>query len=111
MKGDYLEYKGFYGEIELCSREKIFRGKLVVLPLFTFQGTNIDDLERDFQKTVDYYLSDCAKHGVEPRKPFSGNFIVRVSPEMHFKIAQQADKENKSLNAWVIEKLKEATQS
>jgi len=41
----------------------------------------------------------------KPDKPFSGKFIVRVSPSFHHQIYLKAVQSGKSLNKWINETL------
>lgn len=41
-----------------------------------------------------------------PDKPFSGQFNLRISPELHRKISLTAKKQNVSLNTFVEQTLK-----
>jgi nucleoid DNA-binding protein len=47
----------------------------------------------------------CKSRGEEPEKPFSGKFVVRVSPEVHREIYVAAKKAGQSINAWLNETL------
>jgi hypothetical protein len=50
--------------------------------------------------------------GPNPRdqdKPFSGQFLTRVSPDLHRGINLAAARAGKSLNAWVTEQLEKGT--
>ncbi len=49
--------------------------------------------------------SDGALGGEDPDKPFTGKFVVRISPELHRKIYLSARLSNESINAWLNEKL------
>ncbi|MBI2969131.1 MAG: toxin-antitoxin system HicB family antitoxin, partial [Gammaproteobacteria bacterium] len=46
--------------------------------------------------------------GEKPEKPFSGKFVVRLSPELHGRLSIAAKRSKKSLNAWVTEQLERA---
>ncbi|MDR1838643.1 MAG: type II toxin-antitoxin system HicB family antitoxin [Treponema sp.] len=46
-------------------------------------------------------MSWCKEEGVEPEKPYSGKFNVRLSPELHRQIAILAKKKHISLNSFV----------
>jgi predicted HicB family RNase H-like nuclease len=48
----------------------------------------------------------CAERGEEPEKPFSGNVLLRVGPEIHKEITLAARREGKSVNAYIIERLR-----
>lgn len=50
----------------------------------------------------------CVEDGVEPRKPYSGTFNVRVPPDLHADLAIIAAAEGKSLNHWIAAVLKQA---
>ena len=48
-------------------------------------------------------MKACAEFGKEPEKPFTGNFQVRLRPEVHRSAVMAAKMEGKSLNKWVAE--------
>ncbi len=54
---------------------------------------------------IDEYLEDCKKEGKEPDKPFSGQFNLRITPELHRQITLKAKKQNVSLNTFVEQAL------
>jgi predicted HicB family RNase H-like nuclease len=56
--------------------------------------------KKAFRDSVDDYLALCQNRGEEPEKPFSGQFITRVSPDLHRQINLAATLSGKSLNAW-----------
>src|SRR5437870_87579 len=47
----------------------------------------------------------CDERGKEPQRPYSGNFTVRITPELHRRIATAAARNGKSVNAFVAETL------
>ena len=54
---------------------------------------------------MDDYLAFCKDRGEVPDKPFTGKFVVRISPELHRRIYMSAKLSNESINAWLNEKL------
>jgi predicted HicB family RNase H-like nuclease len=48
------------------------------------------------------------ERGEKPEKPFSGNFMVRIKPELHQKVALKAKIEDKSMNNWIDDFLEKA---
>ena len=50
----------------------------------------------------------CATRGEPPEKPLSGKFLLRLEPRLHRAVAMAAEREGKSLNAWVKERLQDA---
>ncbi len=107
-----MEYKGYIGHVEFDDDADIFHGEVInTRDVITFQGRSVAELKREFETSVDVYLGFCVKHGKEPDKPFSGKFVIRLSPDDHRKVFVAAKREGKSLNAWVSECLKEAADS
>ena len=99
-----LKYKGYTGTVLFDADDRIFHGRLMgITDVITFEGTSVNELEKDFRSAVDEYLKTCKKLGREPEKPFSGRFMVRVPPELHCAIALAAKRNRKSVNAWVAE--------
>ena len=99
-----LKYKGYTGTVLFDADDRIFHGRLMgITDVITFEGTSVNELEKDFRSAVDEYLKTCEKLGREPEKPFSGRFMVRVPPELHCAIALAAKRDRKSVNAWVAE--------
>jgi predicted HicB family RNase H-like nuclease len=76
--------------------------------VITFQGQSVAELKVAFRESVDDYLAFCKERGEAPEKPFSGQFVTRISPELHRQVHLAAVVAGKSLNAWVTERLGEA---
>jgi predicted HicB family RNase H-like nuclease len=55
-------------------------------------------LVASFYEAVDDYLEFCRARGEESDKPFSGKFVVRVSPDVHRKVYMAAKKAGMSIN-------------
>ena len=73
--------------------------------MITFQGECVAELRQALSDSVEDYLEFCAERGEEPEKPFSGNFPLRINPELHRKIYIQARSEGVSLNRWISDTL------
>jgi predicted HicB family RNase H-like nuclease len=73
--------------------------------VITFQGTTVVELEKAFKDSVDDYVAWCKERGEEPEKTFSGNLRIRISPDLHAKLAQAAVVKGVSLNSLIIDKL------
>jgi predicted HicB family RNase H-like nuclease len=97
-----MEYKGFLGMVEYDAQAKIFHGDIInTRDIITFQGTTVKDIERAFKNSIEDYISWCKEDGVEPEKPYSGKFNVRLPPELHRQIAILAKRRRVSLNSFV----------
>lgn len=101
-----LKYKGYTGQVEFDAEAGIFHGEVLdTRDVITFQGKSVEEIETAFRESVDDYLEFCASRKEEPDKPFSGKFVLRMSPELHHKIYIKAMNSGKSLNKWTIEAL------
>jgi predicted HicB family RNase H-like nuclease len=104
-----MEYKGYIGRVEFDDEAVIFHGEVVnTRDVITFQGRSARELRKAFRDSVDDYLDFCAKRRELPDKPFSGQFVTRISPELHRQLNLAATLSGKSLNAWVSEQLQVA---
>lgn len=101
-----MNYKGFIGVVEYDDEARVFSGEVVnTRTVITFQGTNVDEIEKEFHASIDDYLAWCAEDGIEPEKPYSGKFNVRLTPVFHGKVVCAAKKLGLSLNAFVEKSL------
>jgi len=101
-----MEYKGYTAKVGFDDEAEIFHGEVIgIKDVVTFQGRAAKELKKAFQESVDDYLSFCQERGEAPNKPFTGKFVVRISPELHRKIYLSAKHSNESINAWLNEKL------
>jgi predicted HicB family RNase H-like nuclease len=97
-----LKYRGYKGHVEFDDEAGLFHGEVIDLrDVITFQGTSVEELEREFQDSVDDYLEFCEERGEEPDKPFSGDLMLRLSPHLHREVYTRALKDGKSLNQWI----------
>jgi predicted HicB family RNase H-like nuclease len=98
-----MQYKGFTGIMEIDEEAGIIFGKVVGLrDVVTFQGESVAEARKAFQESVDSYLEFCVARGEKPEKPYSGNFVVRIDPEIHRALATKAEAEHISLNGLVV---------
>ena len=101
-----LNYKGYIGEAVYDDEIGMLSGKIInAKAIGTFYGKTVNEIEMEFRKTIDYYLDLCNRKNVEPEKPFSGRFNLRVPPELHRKIYLASNEEGKTINTWIQEKL------
>ncbi len=97
-----MEYKGYIGSVEFSPEDELFFGKVQgIRDLISYEGVDAAGLISDFHGAVDDYLALCAKEGKEPEKAYKGSFNVRVTPELHKKVAIYAMEHDMSLNSFV----------
>jgi len=102
-----MNYKGYTGHVEFDDGAKIFHGEVLdTKDVITFQGQSADEIESALHDSIDDYLDFCEERNEKPDKPFSGKFVVRVSPSLHHQIYLKAVQSGKSLNKWIIETFK-----
>lgn len=103
---DLLSYKGYHGSVECAFDQGVLHGKILFInDLVTYEATTPNELKAEFEAAVDDYIETCAAIGKPAEKAFSGQFNVRVKPELHQQAAVRAAKDKKSLNAVVAEAL------
>ncbi|MDP3913608.1 MAG: type II toxin-antitoxin system HicB family antitoxin [Bacteroidota bacterium] len=102
-----MEYKGFIGTVNYSAEDRVFFGKVEgINDLVTFEGTTVDELESAFNEMVNLHIEDCEREGKPAEKSYKGVFNVRVSSDLHKKVAQQATAKGITLNQFVKRALK-----
>lgn len=97
-----MEYRGYVGTVEFSEEDKVFFGKVLgIRSLLSYEGQNGEDLINDFHGVIDDYLLMCQEQGIKPEKAYKGNFNIRISPDLHKKLAIQAISNNMSLNSYI----------
>ena len=104
-----MKYKDYLATVEIDTEAELFHGEVVnTRAVLTFQGRTFDDLNSAFVDTIADYEEWCRDRGKEPEKPYSGSFTLRMSPDLHRRVAEAAARSGKSLNRFVNEKLEHA---
>jgi predicted HicB family RNase H-like nuclease len=103
-----LNHEGYIATVEIDEEANIMHGRVVnARAVLTFEGETLAELRSAFGDTVADYRDWCTERGVEPEKPYSGNISLRIPPELHRRIAEQAAKAGESLNQFIVERLAE----
>lgn len=104
-----MKYKGYEAIVEYDDEDCLFVGQVInTKDVIAFDGLTVDELKQSFHTVIDEYLKDCQAMNKKPDKPFSGQFNLRISPELHRKISLTAKKQNVSLNTFVEQTLQKA---
>lgn len=81
---------------------EMFRGEFLGLNGGAdFYAADVAGLRREGQLSLEAFMDECAKRNIEPRRHFSGRFVLRVAPEIHEAAAVAAAAQGESLNQWV----------
>ncbi len=105
---DVLNYKGFNGSVHFAADDSVFYGKIEgIKDLITFEGESVSELTEAFHYMVDEHIKDCEAENIEPEKSYKGSFNVRLTPELHKRVAHSAKIRGISINKYVFEVLNE----
>lgn len=99
-----MTHKGFAARVEYSEEDGCFIGHVAgIRDVIGFHGESVTELRAAFEEAVDDYLETCKKLGQEPNHPYSGQFRLRLPPDLHARAAMAAETRGKSLNAWVAD--------
>ena len=106
---DVLNYKGFIGSVHFSADDNVFFGKLEgINDLVTFEGETVKELTDAFHYVVDEHIKDCEKENIAAEKSYKGSFNVRLTPDLHRRIAISAKMRGESINKFVLEALSQS---
>jgi predicted HicB family RNase H-like nuclease len=101
-----MKYKGYESVIKYSDEDQTFIGEVInTQDILIFDGENVSDVAASFHAVVDDYIKECKAENKEPNKPFSGQFVMRIKPELHRELFIKAKQSGMSLNAFVSKKL------
>ena len=99
----------YHATIEFDPDLDLFRGEILGLNGGAdFYGKNPKVLRAEFKRSLEIFLAVCAEKGIQPKRHFLGKFNLRISPQLHEKLAIAAQAQGKSINALAQEALRES---
>ena len=99
----------YHATIEFDPDLDMFRGEILGLNGGAdFYGKNPKELRAEFKRSLTVFLEVCAEKAIEPKRHFSGKFNLRISPQLHEKLAIAAQAKGKSINTLAREALQES---
>jgi len=103
-----LKHEGYIAEVGYEDGDESMHGSVVnARAVLHFAGRNIDELKAAFIDTIADYREWCKERGVEPERPYSGTLSLRLSPELHRRVAEQAARAGESINQFIADRLEE----
>ena len=103
-----LTHDGYLAELEIDEGAGVIHGRVInARAVLTFEGETLADLKAAFADTIADYREWCKERGNEPEKPYSGTLSLRIAPELHRRVAEQAAKAGESINQFIAERLEE----
>ena len=106
---EYFTYKEFVGSVHFSAEDAVFFGTVEgVNDLITFEGRTVDELVQAFHDMVDEHIRDCEMENITPEKSYKGSFNIRISPDLHRRVAVSARMKGETLKRFVADALKKA---
>ncbi len=103
-----MTHDGYLATLEIDEEAAVIHGRVVnARAVLTFEGETLAELRAAFADTIADYREWCRERGVEPEKPYSGTLSLRIAPELHRRVAEQAAKAGESINQFIAERLEE----
>ena len=103
-----MSLEGYEARIEYDAELDLFRGEILGLSGGAdFYGKNPKELRSEFKKSLQVFLEVCREKEIEPRRNYSGKFNLRISPDLHERLAIVAQAEGKSINTVAQEALQQ----
>jgi predicted HicB family RNase H-like nuclease len=101
-----MNHEGYIATLEIDEDSGVISGVVAnVRATLHFQGTTVGEVRAAFVDTIEDYREWCASEGREPEKPYSGTLSLRLSPDLHRKVAVAAAMAGKSVNGFIAETL------
>ena len=97
-----MSYKGYTAAIEYVPEDNLFWGEVAgISDCIIFSGSNVDELKKQFQESIDFYLESCAETGDEPQRPTSDSVALHFMPNVGRAARAAAARAGQSLNQWI----------
>ena len=94
-----MEYQGYHAKIEFSAEDGVFIGKVFgITDTLIFDGETVAELTEMFHQTIDDYIKLCEENGKTPEKEFKGSLNIRISSDLHKKLALCAEESEQSIN-------------
>lgn len=96
--------------IAWSDEDKVFIGRVAEFPSLAAHGSTQEKALREIRTVVEYVLDDLAKSREPIPEPFtkrrySGKLQLRMSKELHRRLALESSTQGVSLNNWINTKL------
>lgn len=86
-----MQHGPYVAAVEYDEDALAFHGRVTNLAKdgFDFWGVSAEELRSEFERSASEYEAFCREIGKEPEKPYSGQFLVRTTPELHRAVARK----------------------
>ena len=106
-----MTYQGYTAYVRYSEADNCFVGDIIgIHDVVSFEGESVTELRTAFEQAVDDYLQTCKALAREPNRPYSGQFRLRIPATLHAQAVVCAKSQDKSLNAWITDAIKQRVQ-
>lgn len=99
-----IDYEGYTARVEMDLENDRLIGRVMgIRDAIVFHSDSVPGLRDEMKVSVDDYLDFCQERGVDPAKPYSGRFSIRMSPDTHRQVEIVAAADGASMNQWINE--------
>lgn len=110
MLTNLMKYKDYHASIAYDPSADAFHGRVLgIEDVIDFYGQTPAELRREFQNSVDEYLSWCAEEGVKPEKTWQGKMTLRIDDTLRRRLVAAAAASGNSVNTWITNLLDRET--
>jgi predicted HicB family RNase H-like nuclease len=103
-----LHHDNFLAELDVDEDAGVMHGRVInTVAVLTFEGETLPELKKAFADTIADYRDWCKERGVKPEKPYQGNISLRLTPDLHRRVAEMAAKADDSINGFIAHRLAE----
>ena len=102
-----MKIDDYAATVEFDESAAMFHGRIVnIRDVVDFYSDAVEGLGKEFEASLAVYLESRGQQGIEPAKPLSGQFVLRLGPELHARVAVSASAKFTSMNAWIFDAIK-----
>ncbi|GBQ07529.1 type II toxin-antitoxin system HicB family antitoxin [Saccharibacter floricola] len=102
-----LTVGGYKAVVAFDPETGLFRGEFLGLNGGAdFYADSVEGLKTEGEASLKVFLEMCKEKGISPKRPYSGKFQVRLSPQEHARAVELAASRGLSLNQLISESLR-----
>ena len=105
-----MEYKGYVAVIGYDDSTDLLYGNVINAASYAvvnFMAPDVEGLKREFQTSIEQYLSGYEEDGIKPAEPYPGKLELPLYGELHRRMSLAALEEGVDIDEWVIEAIEQ----
>jgi len=97
-----MKHRNYSAVIDYDEENRILHGRVIgIKDVINFYGNTPEELEAEFKNSIRDYLAFCKEQKKKPEKAYSGEFLLRTTPEYPRLIEEARYRTGfKSINKW-----------